>query len=50
MYALRSIYYGLAAKLAEVELMQHVTGFGLYDRRVVQILRRSTIPTRTVEA
>ena len=44
MYALRSIYYGLAAKLAEIELMQHVTGFGLYDRRVVEILRQIDDP------
>jgi glycosyltransferase involved in cell wall biosynthesis len=44
MYALRSLYYGVAAKLAEVELMQHVTGFGLYDRRVVEILRQIDDP------
>ena len=44
MYGLRSIYYGLAAKLAEIELMQHVTGFGLYDRRVVEILRHIDDP------
>jgi glycosyltransferase involved in cell wall biosynthesis len=44
MYALRSIYYGLAAKLAEIELMQHVTGFGLFDRRVIEILRQIDDP------
>jgi glycosyltransferase involved in cell wall biosynthesis len=44
MYALRSVYYGMAAKLAEIELMQHVTGFGLYDRRVVDILRQINDP------
>jgi glycosyltransferase involved in cell wall biosynthesis len=44
MYLLRSMYYGVAAKLAEVELMQHVTGFGLYDRRVVEILRHIDDP------
>jgi glycosyltransferase involved in cell wall biosynthesis len=44
MFALRSIYYGLAAKLADVQLMQHVTGFGLYDRRVVEILKRIDDP------
>jgi polyisoprenyl-phosphate glycosyltransferase len=44
MYALRSIYYGMAAKLADIELMQHVTGFGLYDRRVVEILRQIDDP------
>lgn len=44
MYALRSMYYGLAAKLADIELMQHVTGFGLYDQRVIEILREIDDP------
>jgi glycosyltransferase involved in cell wall biosynthesis len=44
MYALRSIYYGLVARLADVELMQHVTGFGVYDRRVIEILRKIDDP------
>src|SRR5512135_3534597 len=33
MYAVRSLYYRLARKLADIELMEHVTGFGLYDRQ-----------------
>jgi glycosyltransferase involved in cell wall biosynthesis len=44
MYSLRSVYYKLAAKLADVELLQHVTGFGLYDRRVIEILREIDDP------
>lgn len=40
MYVLRTIYYKLARKLAEVELLEHVTGYGLYDRRAVEIMRR----------
>jgi glycosyltransferase involved in cell wall biosynthesis len=44
MYALRSAYYKLARKLSDVELMQHVTGFGLYDRRVIEILRQIDDP------
>jgi glycosyltransferase involved in cell wall biosynthesis len=44
MYALRSAYYKLAARLSDVELMQHVTGFGLYDRRVIEILRQIDDP------
>jgi glycosyltransferase involved in cell wall biosynthesis len=44
MHALRSAYYKLAAKLSDVELMQHVTGFGLYDRRVIEILRQIDDP------
>ena len=38
-YALRSVYYELARRLADVDLMEHVTGFGLYDREVVEQFR-----------
>lgn len=44
MYALRSFYYGLVGRISQVELMQHVTGFGLYDRQVLDILRRIDDP------
>lgn len=44
MYGLRSFYYGLSAKLSDVELMQHVTGFGVYDHRVLDILRKIDDP------
>jgi len=35
----RTLYYRIAKSLAEVPLLEHVTGFGLYDRRVVEIMR-----------
>jgi glycosyltransferase involved in cell wall biosynthesis len=38
-FALRSFYYRLARAMAEVPLLEHVTGFGLYDRRVIEIMR-----------
>lgn len=38
-FALRSLYYKLARAMSEVPLLEHVTGFGLYDRRVVEIMR-----------
>lgn len=38
-FALRGIYYRLARAMAEVPLLEHVTGFGLYDRRVIEIMR-----------
>jgi glycosyltransferase involved in cell wall biosynthesis len=38
-WAVRSIYYRLARSMAEVPLLEHVTGFGLYDRRVVELMR-----------
>jgi len=44
MWALRSIYYKMASAIADVPLLQHVTGFGLYDRRVVEIMREYRDP------
>lgn len=44
MWTLRSIYYKLVARLSEVELLQHVTGFGLYDRRIIEVLRQIDDP------
>jgi len=38
-FLLRGLYYKLARAMAEVPLLEHVTGFGLYDRRVVEIMR-----------
>ena len=39
MYALRKLYYNLVGKLAEVKLIANFTGFGLYDKQVIEILR-----------
>lgn len=38
-FAIRGLYYKLARAMAEVPLLEHVTGFGLYDRRVIEIMR-----------
>lgn len=39
MYAIRTAYYRLVARLTNVEVIEHYTGFGLYDRSVVEKLR-----------
>ncbi len=44
MYALRSFYYRTLRRLSEVELVQHFTGFGLYDRQVMDVLRSISDP------
>jgi glycosyltransferase involved in cell wall biosynthesis len=44
MYAIRSLYYKLVRKLSDIELTEHFTGFGLYDRRVIEILRKIDDP------
>jgi glycosyltransferase involved in cell wall biosynthesis len=40
MYQLRSVYYKTVARLTDVQVLEHFTGFGLYDRQVVDIMRR----------
>jgi glycosyltransferase involved in cell wall biosynthesis len=40
MYRIRSMYYKTVARLTDVKVLEHFTGFGLYDRRVIDILKR----------
>ena len=39
MFAIRRLYYGLVKRISDVELMSNFTGFGLYDRKVIEVLR-----------
>ena len=39
MYKIRTAYYKLVARLTNVEVLEHFTGFGLYDRSVVEKIR-----------
>jgi glycosyltransferase involved in cell wall biosynthesis len=39
LYALRTAYYRTLRKLSDVDLVENYTGFGLYDRQVVEQLR-----------
>ncbi|MBO7310295.1 MAG: glycosyltransferase family 2 protein [Clostridia bacterium] len=45
MYALRSIYYKTIRKLSKVEQIEHFTGFGLYDKSFIEVLRNLGDPT-----
>ncbi|MGN1235750.1 MAG: glycosyltransferase family 2 protein [Christensenellaceae bacterium] len=36
---LRTIYYKLIKKMSDVEQIEHFTGFGLYDRSFIEVLR-----------
>jgi glycosyltransferase involved in cell wall biosynthesis len=38
-FTLRRSYYKLVRRLADVELLENVTGFGLYDRKVIEAFR-----------
>lgn len=44
MYFLRSQYYKFVKKFSEVEQIEHFTGFGLYDRAFIDVLRNLDDP------
>lgn len=43
-FAVRKLYYNLIGKLSEIKLIKNFTGFGLYDRKVIEILRKIDDP------
>ncbi len=45
MYWLRGCYYKMIKKLSNVEQIEQFTGFGLYDRRFIQVMRDLDDPT-----
>ena len=45
MYKLRTIYYKLIKKFSAVDQIEHFTGFGLYDRSFIEVLRKLKDPT-----
>jgi len=45
MYFLRSMYYKLIKKTSRAEQIEHFTGFGLYDRSFMDVLRELDDPT-----
>lgn len=40
MYRIRSAYYRTVERLTSVQVLRHYTGFGLYDRQVMEVIRR----------
>jgi polyisoprenyl-phosphate glycosyltransferase len=45
MYWLRTRYYRMIRRLSELETYEHFTGFGLYDRKAIEIVRQIDDPT-----
>lgn len=45
MYFLRSCYYKMIKSFSDVEQIEHFTGFGLYDRDFINVLRDLDDPT-----
>jgi glycosyltransferase involved in cell wall biosynthesis len=39
MYSIRTAYYKLVRRLTDIETFEHFTGFGLYDRMVIDTLK-----------
>jgi glycosyltransferase involved in cell wall biosynthesis len=44
MFMIRKMYYNIINRLSEIELVTNATGFGLYDRRVVEDVRKINDP------
>jgi glycosyltransferase involved in cell wall biosynthesis len=44
MYSIRTAYYNLLARLSDLKLNKNSTGFGLYDRQVIDTLRKIDDP------
>lgn len=44
MFTIRKAYYTLINRLSEVELVKNYTGFGLYDREVMELIRKMDDP------
>ena len=44
-YALRCLYYKMIRKFSQVDQIEHFTGFGLYDRKFIKVLRDLDDPT-----
>ena len=45
MYLLRSMYYKTIKKMSDVEQIEHFTGFGLYDKSFINVLKDLKDPT-----
>jgi glycosyltransferase involved in cell wall biosynthesis len=44
MFRTRKLFYELISKLSDVEMIKNFTGFGLYDKQVIDILRNLNDP------
>lgn len=45
MYAIRNLYYKMLHKMSDINQIEHFTGFGLYDKSFISILRELKDPT-----
>ena len=45
MYFLRTCYYKMIKSMSDVQMIEHFTGFGLYDKSFINVLRTLSDPT-----
>jgi glycosyltransferase involved in cell wall biosynthesis len=45
MYFIRTCYYKLIKRLSDIEQIEHFTGFGLYDKSFIEVLKNLKDPT-----
>ena len=50
MFWLRQQYYRLVDRITSIQTIQNYTGFGLYDRKVVELIRSSMTRIHTSAA
>lgn len=43
-FLIRKIYYNIVSRLSEIKLIKNFTGFGLYDKKVIEILKKIDDP------
>jgi glycosyltransferase involved in cell wall biosynthesis len=43
-FAIRKLYYNLIGTLSEIQLIKNFTGFGLYDKKIIEIIRNIDDP------
>ena len=44
LYALRTVYYKLLKRMSQVQMLEHFTGFGLYDKTFIALLKELDDP------
>lgn len=44
-YFLRTCYYKMIKKMSTIEIIEHFTGFGLYDKSFIEIMKKLDDPT-----
>jgi len=44
MFRIRELYYGVLKQLSDVSIIRNYTGFGLYDRKIIEILKNIPDP------